>query len=302
MATATRTKPLLGVGLVLASAVCYATLPALVKYAYEHGADAAGVLALRFGIAAPILIGWVLVWRSGAEVRRALRVLALPAVIYFVQTYAFFETIARMSAVTAVLILFAYPLLVAVGGAFFLGEELTRQTLGLIALGLVGVVLSVGIGGDATAAGVVLGITSSVSFAAFFLMAKRVMSTSDVDGVTLTALSYTVSGLGFPVVLLFTGASVPSDGSGWLAVGIIALVGTVASAVLLYSGLRHLSAATAGMLSAAEPPVAVALAAVLLAEPVAPTQIAGMAIVVVALGALSYLATRSVAPELPVVP
>jgi drug/metabolite transporter (DMT)-like permease len=290
------------VGLVLASAACYATLPAVVKIAYDHGADAAGVLALRFGIAAPILLAWVLLRRAGAEIRTAMPRLAVPALIYFVQTFAFFECLERMSAVTGVLILFSYPLLVAAGGAIVLGEKLTPQTLCLIGLGLVGVVLSVGLGGHGSAVGVALGIGSSVSFAVFFLMAKRLMTASDVDGVTLTALAYAVSGIAFPALMLVTDASAPSDRTGWLAIAVISLVGTVVAAVLLFSGLRHLSAATAGMLSSAEPPIAVALAALLLSEAVTAMQMVGMAIVVLALGRLSYVATRSVAAELPAGP
>ena len=295
-------KPLLGVALVLASALCYAILPALVKLAYEHGADATGVLALRFGIAAPILLAYMWLRRRRTQLRTATRALALPALIYFAQTFAFFESLARMDAVTAVVILFSYPLLVAAGATIFLGETLTPGIAALIAVGFVGVVLTVGLGGRVTATGLALGTGSALAFATFFLMAKRLMSTSDIDGVTLTALSYVISGVGFPVVTLASGAAIPSDGTGWVAVVVIALVGTVAAAVLLFSGLRHLSAGTASMLSAAEPPVAVAFAAVLLAEPIAATQILGMVIVVLSLGTLSYVATRSVAAELPAGP
>lgn len=295
----TRQKALLGVVMVLASAVCYATLPALVKLAYQHGADSVGVLAMRFGISAPILLAYVLLRRPRAGVRAAIPALVFPALIYFFQTLTFFESLAHMSAVIAVLILFSYPLMVSAGGALFLGERLTPLTIVLIGAGAAGVALSVGFGGHASVAGVALGFTSALLFAVFFLIAKQRLSTTTLDGVTLTAITYILGGLGFPALMLVTGANGPSDTLGWLLVSAIAVIGTVAGAVLLFSGLRYLSAGTASMLSAAEPPVAIALAALLLAEPVAASQIAGMAIVAVALGTLGYLAARGAPAELP---
>jgi DME family drug/metabolite transporter len=166
----------------------------------------------------------------------------------------------------------------------------------------VGVALSVGFSGHADALGLTLGLVSALLFAVYFLIAKRTLSTTDLDGVTLTAVTYIAAAVGFPVLMLATGASLPSDTDGWLSVVTIALVGTVVGAVLLFSGLRYLDAGTASMLSAAEPPVAVGLAALLLSEPVASTQIIGMAVVVFTLGMLGYLAARTPAPEVPLVP
>lgn len=287
-----RRRPLLGVAMVLASAAGYATLPALVKVSYEHGADSLGILAVRFGFSAPILLAWVWLRRTGTSMRAAIPALAFPAVLYFLQTLTFFESLARMSAVLSVLVLFSYPLMVAAGGALFLGESLTGRATALVVIGSVGVALSVGFGGDPDALGIVLAFASAVLFASFFLLAKRLLSRSDLDGVTLTATTYIVCGAGFPLLMAVHGGSVPHDGEGWLAVSVIAVFGTVFAAVLLYEGLRHLSAGVASMLSAAEPPIAVALAALLLAEPVAATQIVGMAVVVVTLALLSYSATR----------
>jgi drug/metabolite transporter (DMT)-like permease len=278
--------------MVLASAAGYATLPALVKLAYEHGADAAGVLALRFGISAPIVVAWAALRRSGRSMRGAMSGLAFPAVLYFLQTLAFFESLARMSAVVAVLALFSYPLMVAAGDVVFFGETMSRGRAALIVAGSAGVALSVGFSGKTDFWGLVLALVSAVLFAAFFLMAKQRLSDSDLDGLTLTAVTYLVCGLGFPLVAAVGGAAAPSDGAGWIAVAVIVVLGTVFAAVLLYSGLRHLPAGIASMLSAAEPPLAVALAAVVLGEHVGATQVLGMALVVASLGALSYSVTR----------
>jgi drug/metabolite transporter (DMT)-like permease len=284
-------RPIRGVSLVLAGATCYAVLPALVKVSYEHGADSRGLLALRFAIAAPILLAVGARHRPRAS-WAALPAVAVPSALYFFQTLTFFESLAQMSAVAAVPILFSYPLLVAIGGAVVLGNPLPRRSVALIVLGSIGVYLSVGFTGSVTTLGVVLAIASAVLFALFFLSAKRLLTSEVLDGLTFTTLTFTVTGVAFAALWIVSGGSSPTDGVGWAAVLAIAGVGTAVAAVLLYSGLPHLDAGTAAMLSAAEPPLAVVLAAVLLKESVGPVQVTGILIVVVALAGLSYLATR----------
>jgi drug/metabolite transporter (DMT)-like permease len=58
----------------------------------------------------------------------------------------------------------------------------------------------------------------------------------------------------------------------------------------VYSGLHHLDAATAAMVSTVELPLAVLLTAVLVAEPVTLVQVGGMVVVLAAVSGLSYRA------------
>jgi drug/metabolite transporter (DMT)-like permease len=132
---------------------------------------------------------------------------------------------------------------------------------------------------------------SAALFTTFFLSAKRLLANSMLDGLTFTTLTFAVTGVGFPALLVVSGGSPPADRVGWIAVLIIAVVGTAIAAVLLYSGLPHLDAGTAAMLSAAEPPLAIVLAAVLLNEHIRTIQAVGVLVVVVALAGLSYRAT-----------
>jgi drug/metabolite transporter (DMT)-like permease len=217
---------------------------------------------------------------------------ALPVAVYQVHTFCFFASLERMDAVVAILIVFSYPLMVAVAGALFLHEPLTLVSGALVAVGTVGVYLSVGVTGGASATGVLLAFAAAVLFAWYFMGAKRVLAGGALDGLTFSAFTCCVSAVVFPVVAVAGGASLPDDGVGWSAVLGVAVLGTVAGAALLFTGLGHLDAATAAMLSAAEPPFAVLLAALLLDEPVAAIQISGMAIVAISLTGLSYRATR----------
>jgi drug/metabolite transporter (DMT)-like permease len=184
-----------------------------------------------------------------------------------------------MSGAIAVVIVFSFPILVAIGGVILLGELLTASRSALILLGTFGVYLSAGVSGRATGPGVALAATSSVLFALFFLLAKRVISAGRLDGLTLTGWTALLLSAGYQILFVVGGGSLPADTTGYAAVLGIALFGTVLAAALLYSGLHHLDAGTAAMLSAVELPLAVLLTAVLVAEPITLVQVAGMGVV-----------------------
>ena len=63
--------------------------------------------------------------------------------------------------------------------------------------------------------------------------------------------------------------------------------------MLLYSGLHRLDAGTAAMTSAVELPLTVLLAAIIVADRITPLQIAGSAVILVAVTSLGYTATRA---------
>ena len=279
--------------MVLAAAGGYALLPPLARIAYDHGADARGLLALRFAIAAPLLMALAKARPAGTITLDNLPALAVPSITFFFSNWAFFESLTRMSAVVAVIVFFSYPILVAIGGMIFLGEPLTRTCGALILLGSAGVYLSVGLSGRASVSGMALATASALLFSSFFLRAKHLISHRRVDGIGLTAWVSAFAGIAYPVLFLVGGGSLPDDRAGYAAVLGIALLGTVLAAALLYSGLHYLEAGRAAMLTAVELPLAVLLTASLLAEPVTPLQVAGMAVVLVAVMGLSYDATRA---------
>jgi drug/metabolite transporter (DMT)-like permease len=287
-------RPLVGAVLVLCSAVGYATLPTLLKVAYDHGADPLGVLVPRFAIAAPPLVLYLAARGRAGAMRAAAPAAALPATIFLLQSLTFFEAVDRVSASLAVLLLFTYPLIVAAGAWAVLGERMTRGGVAIAVAGSVGIALSVGVSGDANVAGVAFGLASGALFAVFLVVSKRALS-SRVDAVTLTALVYAAMALGYLVMGLAAGMRIPGDAVGWLAVVGVAALGTTAPTVLLLSGLHHLTAGAAAMLSVVEPVVAVVLAAALLGEVLEPLQVAGIAIVVTALAALGLDLTRRAA-------
>jgi drug/metabolite transporter (DMT)-like permease len=278
--------------MVLGSSAAFALLPPLAKIAYDHGADPRGLLALRFGVGAPVFIALVGARRRTALSLNAFPVAALPSLLFFCSNWAFFGSINRTSAVIAVLVFFSYPILVALGGSVFLGERLTAVSGGLILLGAVGVYLSVGVTGTASASGMALAATAAFAFACFFLRAKQLLAARRLDGIALTAWTTIFAGVGFPILMVVSGGAFPDDAPGYLAIAAIALLGTAVAGTLLYTGLDYLDAGTAAMLTAIEPPLTVVFTVLLLSEDVTSAQLAGLGVVLVSITGLGYLAVR----------
>jgi drug/metabolite transporter (DMT)-like permease len=103
------------VGLLLCvlSAAAFGSLAIFGKQAYAGGLGVVGVLALRFGLAAPLLVGLALVARRSLRLGWpvALRLLALGGIGYAIQATLFFNALSRIPAGMAALLLYLYPAL-----------------------------------------------------------------------------------------------------------------------------------------------------------------------------------------------
>jgi drug/metabolite transporter (DMT)-like permease len=82
----------------------------------------------------------------------------------------------------------------------------------------------------------------------------------------------------------------PRTPAGWLAVFGIAIISTVAAIVLFFAGLERIGPTRASVLSTVEPVCTVLLAAVLLGETVAPSQLVGGALILTAVVLLARAA------------
>nr|WP_246344844.1 DMT family transporter [Conexibacter arvalis] len=277
--------------MLVAGAAAYASQPTLGKIAYDHGADTVGLLTVRFGAAALLLLAALapsLLRRERLLPRGGAGLVALATVVYVGQSYTFFESLARMDAAPTILVLYLYPLFVAAGSALVLRRPLTRRQALLLPVTLLGVALSVGVTGRVTADGVAFGLASALFYAVFFLLSKAVLDRGG-EPLRMTTAVYAGTAVAYLAMALGGGAAIPHGAAGWSAVGVTVVVGTIASAVLVLLGLRRLPAPTASMLMLTEPVAAIALAAVALGEPIGALQALGAAIVV---GSLLLL-TRS---------
>ena len=156
-------------------------------------AGVVGVLAIRFALAAPLLVGLALAARRSLRLGwpTALRLLALGGVGYAIQATLFFNALTRIPAGTAALLLYLYPALVTAGAVALGRSRLDRATVAGLALSLAGIVLVLGLPGERLdAVGVALGLASACWYTCYILVGEYLLRGVD----PLAASAYVSSG------------------------------------------------------------------------------------------------------------
>src|SRR4051794_485599 len=258
------------------------------KDAYAAGFGVPTLLTLRFALAAALL--WAIVHARGAarlDRRTLLAALALGAVGYSTQAVAYFGALERIDASLASLLLYAYPAMVFCGAVALRRESATRRKLGALGLATAGaaLVLAGGGPGNLDTAGVALALGAAVAYTGYILVADRAVAAADpfaVAAAVTTGAAVTMS----VATLASGGLDLHVAAHGWLDLAGIALISTVTAIVTFLLGMRRVGAATASIVSTAEPVITVTLAALLLGEALGAAQALGGGLV---LGAVVLL-------------
>ena len=281
--------PSTGALLCLASAASFGAMGIFGKLAYDEGANVGTLLAARFVLAAAVF--WLfLACSKGARRLRALPrrdigiALALGAVGYSAQAGGYFAALQRLDASLLSLLVYTFPSMVTVT-AIALGRERaswrTALALALASSGLV-LVLAGAAAGALDLVGAGLGLAAAVVYSAYILTSEGVagrvgplaLSTLVCTGAATTLTLGSVAGGNLDL------GGVSPLGYGWLAG--IAIVSTVGAVGLFFAGLERVGPTAASILSTVEPVVTVGLAFVVFGETLGPTQLAGGALVLLA--------------------
>ena len=287
-----RSRRLAGVLLALLSASAFGVMPVLGKIVYAGGTDVVGVLAVRFTIAAVVLLLLARARGQALPTGRGLRALALlGGVGYVTQSLCYFSALERISAGLTALLLCFYPALVVLLAAVLLGLQPRAVALACVGVATVGTALTVGPVGGPEVVGVALGLGAALAYALYIVVSGRVLrSTGTAAGTGPLATSAVVMGaaaLVYDTLALATRPQLPSEAGAWLALVGVALIGTVVAVAAFFAALERLGAPDTAVVSTAEPVVAVAVAAVVLGERLGPLQVVGGVLVLVAVVVLA---------------
>ncbi len=271
----------LGIAYVVASGLCFGSMPLFARRAASDGVDTATLLLLRFSSASAFMWALAFARRVPLPRGRALAMLvAMGAVGYAGQAFCYFAALRLASAGLVALLLYLYPALVALLARVVFGHRLAPAQLGAVALALAGSVLTVGHAGDGRPLGIFLGVLAAVIYSAYILTGSRLPP--GVAPTASTAVVTSAAALVYAGVVAARGAHLPATLDGWAAVGGIALVGTVFAIGFFLAGLERVGAVRASVYSAVEPVFTLALAALLLGEAVTPLRLGGGALIVLA--------------------
>lgn len=294
--------PRSGVLYCLASAAAFGAMGIFGKLAYDEGSTVGTLLATRFIVAALLL--WLFVLAAGrlGEVfaltrRDAVIAFLLGAVGYGAQAGAYFAALKRIDASLLSLLVYTYPVLVTVAAIALGREAASRRTALALALASTGLVLVLaGAGSGALdAVGTVLGLTAAAVYTAYILISDGVterVGALPLSTLVCTGAAVTLTSAGLAFGDLDPGA-VTAAGWGWLVS--LAVISTVGAIGLFFAGLSRVGPSAASILSTLEPVVTVGLAFAVFGESLGPAQLAGGAMVL-----LAVLAVRAPAPGVPV--
>jgi drug/metabolite transporter, DME family len=277
----------IGISQLLASGFFFGFLGLFGKQAYEKGLTPFEFLALRYLVAALMMGAYVAstnvhgkIWLGKKQVVVGL---LLGILGYAVFSSFYFLALEKISASLTVILLYTYPVLVAIGGAVFFKEWIPRARLPAIPLAFLGMVFLVW--QDLTIGqpiGILFGLSAALFYSVYILLSSHWLKGADAFVSTFWIQ------LGAGIALLLVGYKDPLRviqvlEVAWVQVLLIAFVCSVLAMSLFLAGLLKVKNWEASVLSMAEPITGVALGIVFLGERLKPLQWVGVACVLVAL-------------------
>ena len=268
------TRRSIGILELLISGAAFGLLGIFGKWAYSLGMSPGELLSLRFVFAAAVMLAILVFSRQQLKIGwpKTLVCSGLGIFGYAVFASCYFEALKGISASLTVLLLYIYPVFVALGSRVWFGERMSSSAK--IALVLASLGLALLVWGDISVShwhAVAFGIGSALFYSGYILVSSR----------SLGAVAPTVSAF---YIQLFAGIALSAAylhrwdrvtelvHLAWQPLLGISLLSTVVAMALFLSGLQKVSASEASILSSAEPLTAVAAAAWFLNEQMSGTQ------------------------------
>ena len=232
------------------------------------------ILSYRWGIAGIVLMIYAfckkktLLPNSWDEVWKIILLSALRSITSVTLLIGY----ANISSGIASTINFMYPVIVAICMMFFFGEHKSIIDIGAIVVSIFGVYLlasgdSLVVPGGDTTLGLVCSLISAVSFAAYYILMKRLRA-DKIEVVKFTTWVMLLSAVYFIIcALVFEGSlSMIPDGKSWLYVLGLALWSTMVSNFTGVKAIRRIGPTLTSILGALQPVTAVVLGVAFLNE------------------------------------
>jgi DME family drug/metabolite transporter len=281
----------IGVLQVLLAGMFFGLLGIFGKAAFARNITAGELLSLRF-LTGSLLMAILQFFRFGRRGLMLGRTSFLLTIILGIGGYAlfssfYFQAIKGLSASIAVLLLYTFPLWVAIGAWIWLGESIPRSKLIIFPVTFLGLLALMW--GNFEIQGfeyVLLGLLSAILYAGYILISRKYLQGSD----PMTCVIYIQFFAGSALFLssfhsLSRVAVVINDFA--LPILAMAIFCGIGAMGLFQSGLQKIKSWEASLLSTSEPLTAIALAAIFLNEKLSPLQIIGGILII---GAFIFMA------------
>ena len=197
-------------------------------------------------------------------------------------------------AAVGVALVFSAPAFVALADRLLFGKRLRVVQGGAVAATLLGCVLVAGVSSPAALlakpAGLALGLTSGLIFAAYTIFGQGATRLGQRSSLSILFYTFFFAAIGLTVWGLPTAGVAllrpPLDAAGWGLLCGLALGPTVGGYLCFTSSLRYLPATVASLFTTLELPIAAVLAALLLGRAMSGLQWLGAALIVIGVAAV----------------
>ncbi len=290
-----RPRVLIGVALLLLSALMFSLHNTLARLAYDEGVAPTTINAARTWT---VLLLFIVAFGRKGEWPRVPRAawlaFGITAVCYCLHNPLLLIAFKFIPVSLAVLVVYIFPLLVAFMAAATGQERLRPSTLAAAAVAFAGVALVLKVGGaDYDWRGLALAAISAVALAANVVGAARLNR-----HMTALAVPFALSILGAMVfgglMLADGGPTLPADARGWAILAATTLT-SPAALIAFYLALPRAGPGRSALLMNVEPVITVLLAAWLIGESLSMPQAIGAALIVgaMAVAAIARLRARA---------
>lgn len=267
--------------------MCVGTVPAFAVGLYVEGLQPHSLLFWRYWIALCVLVPLALWAGSGllVEWRRAGWPLVINSILLgAVQTYCYFRAIQTVPSSIVVTLFFSYPIFTLLIDRFWLHQPLASATIAAAAVLIAGVALMswpqlVALEGDPI--GLMYAVGASVVFSVYLAISQRY--TQNAAPFAAATFIYLGLAVAFTGVTLFSGLQWPQSAGGWLRMVAIATLGGALQISSFAYALPRLSASGYGIIISIELVTVAVIGVILLGEPLAAMQAAGLSLVIVAI-------------------
>jgi len=284
--------------MLLTTVLLWALNLSVTKYILTHGFGPLPYATVRYGLAALIFVSLTFVAERTLRIkRRHLPIVVLAAVVLWLNQLSFVFALDLTTASTIGLLLGAIPIFTALLG-LLLGTERPSQRFWIAAaISAVGVgLVALGAGGEVSAsrAGILLGLTTGATWAAYSVMVAPLMRTYSPSRVSAIVIPATW------VLLALSGLQQTADQDwsvGWEVWSLLlfATLGPlVLTNVLWFRSIHRIGPAKATLAANLQPFVAAVLAVILLSEPLSGLQVVGG--ILIGVGIL-FVRRRAPAPQ-----
>ncbi|MED4585290.1 DMT family transporter [Brevibacillus choshinensis] len=257
-----------GVLYVFVSAAGFGVMSIFAVYAYEAGVSVSTLLFLRFLFASALFFGW-LAWRKESfriNRKQVLSLFCLGGIMYTLQSLSFFSAVQYIPTSMAALLLYTFPVFVAILSYFVDKEKLRKKTIIAMLISLVGLGMVLGLSfGGIQPLGVGLALLAALFYSVYIVTGNRVVKGLS-PFVTSAYISLFASLSTFLVAQKDGGVDLSFGVQGWWALGGIVIFSTVVAISTFFRGLQLIGSTKASVLSTLEPVVTFACSALLLGE------------------------------------